>query len=197
MQRILIVAASLLVAFTGVASSAEVRLGPEKGLTPVGIPGPAFGTQDAPAVASNGHDFLAIWRDQRRGLPVVTPDIYASRITRDGQPVDRGGRRIAEKVFYAPVIASNGSEYLACYVAGGHLVSQRLDENGVPIAPPTDLGLSMRPLFLRSNGSGYLFVGGKDLDSLPLTTVLLLDGAGVPQGTVMTLVGRPKAAGAR
>jgi hypothetical protein len=176
----------------------EVRLGAEKALTPPGILAPAFGTQDGPAVASNGHDFLAIWRDQRRGLPVESPDLYASRLTRDGQPVDRVGHRIAEKVFSQLVIAFNGGEYLACYVAGGRLVSQRLDENGAPIAPPTNLGLTTQPFFLRSNGSGYLLVGGKDIGSPDQsTTALLLDGAGAPLGTTMNMNGKPKAAGAR
>ncbi len=199
MSRILIVAALLgALSLTIPAIAVEVRLGAEKEVTPLGILGPAFGTQDGPVVASNGHDFLAIWRDQRRGLPVESPDLYASRITRDGQPVDRGGHRIAEKVFAPLVIAFNGSEYLACYVADEHLVSQRLDENGVPIAPPTDLGLFTKPLFLSPSSSGYLLVGGRDFDTpTPLTTALLLDRAGVPLGTTMTLNGRAKAAGAR
>src|SRR4051794_14700853 len=197
MSRILL-AVSLLLGLVSASTAAEVKLGSEKALTPLGVLVPAAGTQDGPAVASNGHDFLAIWRDQRRELPVESPDLFASRLTRDGQPVDRVGHRITEKVFSTPVIASNGTEYLACFVAGGHLVSQRLDENGVPIAPPTELGLTTQPFFLRSNGTGYLLVGGKDIGAPnQSTTALLLDRAGAPLGPTMALTGKPKAAGPR
>ncbi|HXH39701.1 MAG TPA: hypothetical protein VNN08_13815, partial [Thermoanaerobaculia bacterium] len=193
MSRILL-AASLLIALAGAAVSAEVRLGPETPVTPLGILGPAVGTQDEPAVASNGNDFLAIWRDQRRGNPWGSPDIYATRIGRDGQPVDRGGRRIAENVFNAPVIASNGGDYLACYQTGGHLVTQRLDENGAPAAPPTDLRTNLQPLSLTPNGSGYLLAATKDQTE---TSLMLLDGAGISRGTVLTLPSKPKVLGVR
>jgi hypothetical protein len=96
------------------------------------------------------------------------------------------------------VIASNGREYLVCYLNGIQLVSQRLDENGTPLAPRTDLGIWDQPLILTSNGSGYLLIVGRDLgSSKPIRTVMLLDSAGVSQGIILTLTDRPKAVGVR
>jgi hypothetical protein len=126
MSRILL-AASLLLALAGAAMAAEVRLGLETALTPVGALGAAAYAQFNPAVASNGNDFLAVWTDARRGRRYY--DIYASRIGRDGQSKEPAGRLIAENS-YAAVIASAGGDYLVAYSSNAGLMTQRLDQHG-------------------------------------------------------------------
>ncbi len=192
MSRILL-AASLLVAFAHSAIAAEVRLGPETALTPIGALGPAAYSQGDPAVASNGSGFLAVWADGRRGR---YSDIYASRINRDGQSEEPRGRLIAGKSSY-PRIASVGGDYLLAYIVSptsgnSSLVTRRLDQDGVPIGTAHILTAdSSVPISLTSNGTNYLLT----IANYQRAVTMLLDRDGGLLRTIWTGNNGPLAAG--
>src|SRR6185436_21056235 len=81
------------------AFAAEVRLGPELPIVPVIRTGPAAYTQGGPSIASNGHDFLAMWSDGREGLR--TSRYFTSRLAAAGEVVEPYGRRFEPSGFDA------------------------------------------------------------------------------------------------
>jgi|GEM_PF-2484761 len=171
-----LVGSLLLFAFSSAIYAAEVRLGAERPLTPVEF-GPAAYDQFLPAVASNGRDFFAVWVDHRGG----DYETYGTRIGRDGRPRDPQGIRV-KAGGWETLIASAGNDYLIVYRYNAGIRTQRLDENGTPIAPPRFFP-GDEPKFLLSNGSSYLLVT-KNLYTEYHETAILLDREGAPLRTV-------------
>lgn len=168
----------LFFALVSATYAAEVRLGVERPLTPIGPLGPAASVQFSPTVASNGHDFLALWVDARRG---PNYDLYAARISRDGLPGD--SKRIPiDGSAWTTQIASAGTDYLIAYGAAAGTVLQHLDENGTPISAPRVIP-DVFPVSLTSNGLTYLLVTEKGNADYRESAVLL-DHEGVPVRTL-------------
>jgi hypothetical protein len=178
----------LFFAFVGAIYAGEVRLGVERPLTPIGYPGPSAHTNKYPPhVASNGREFFAVWTEKRHGLA----NVYGTRIGADGQPRDPQGIHLVDG-FHDAVIASTGDGYL---IAWGGLVgttTQRLDDNGTPIAPPRFIG-SYQPASLISAGSSYLLVTYEPHSGS--ISAVLLDRNGAPRETVWGSRGRFVASG--
>ena len=158
---------------------AEPRLGPEVPLLPRNDPAPAAYQQWPLGVASNGRDFLVLWRDQ---VDYETSALQLRSIGADGRPVQPFGRVIQSG--FPAAIASNGADYLfvSSVVNGGNWFApdlewfaQRLDENGNPAAAPVSLGSQGYPSRLVSNGRSYLLVGYESL------TILDRDGVKLRQ----------------
>jgi hypothetical protein len=75
--------------------------------------GTAAVSESTPAVASNGTDYLAVWK-RDTGL---TTDIYATRVTSAGVVVDPAGLALSTAAGgqYAPGVASDGTSYLVVW----------------------------------------------------------------------------------
>jgi hypothetical protein len=74
----------------------------------------ATSSQRSPAVASNGSDFLVVWKDVRGGSYY---DIYGARVTGAGALLDPGGLAISTASFdqQDPAVAWNGTNYLVAW----------------------------------------------------------------------------------
>ncbi|HEX8698502.1 MAG TPA: hypothetical protein VF815_06685, partial [Myxococcaceae bacterium] len=70
-------------------------------------------TQNVPAVASDGTDYLVVWRQAAS----ERADIYGARVASDGEVLDTSGFAIATNLVehYTPRVASNGSGYLVVW----------------------------------------------------------------------------------
>jgi hypothetical protein len=145
--------------FAGFAS-AEMRIGPAVPLarTSIELQAAAFGQGQPVDVASNGHDFLAVWRDERNGREPGEGSVYVGRFDEEGRPTNPFGRRVAE--YGHPQIASNGEDYLLVWYDGVATHAQRLDRDGDPLAAEqtVDDTLLGTPYLLSSNGSSYLLI---------------------------------------
>ncbi len=71
-------------------------------------------SQEAPAVAYDGLDFLVVWHDYRNGN---SADIYGARLTPQGQVLDPAGIAIARAASqqWDPVVASDGVNSLVVW----------------------------------------------------------------------------------
>jgi hypothetical protein len=121
----------------------------------------ALGANDqlTPAVASDGNDFLLLWRDQRNGYG----DLYAERIAGDGTVLDPLGIEllVADDGQEWPEVIFDGKHYFAVWqdrrdgeldVYGARLdpTGKVLDPGGFPIASS---GLAELSPALAANGS--------------------------------------------
>ena len=131
-------------------------------------PRPAPGDQEAPAVAANNEVYLVAWADKRGND--TEWDIYAARITPDGERLDPNGIRICvmRGPQQFPAVASDGRDFLVVWhdardqdgptyydIFGARVTAEGvvLDPNGFPIsrAPIDQFGPS-----LAFNGTHYL-----------------------------------------
>jgi hypothetical protein len=72
----------------------------------------AIDRQVHPAVASNGEDFLVVWRDERNGID----EIYGSRVTAEGVVLDSAGIPISTvHGGLWPSVAFDGTNYLVVF----------------------------------------------------------------------------------
>jgi len=152
--------------------AADVRLGPEVPVLRDIVAGPAAYTQEGAAIASNGRDFLAVWRDTRE--QTVMPAIYASRLDTRGRALEPFGRKLLSAYSYELRLASNGDSYLMMWTEESRAFTQLLDEDGSPIGPAR-----ASPFFasdLESDGSGYLAAGYDPKESA--MAVFSLDSTG-------------------
>ena len=188
---------SLLTAcfLTAGAFAADVRLGAEVALSPSLDLGPAAFHQESPNVASNGHDFLAVWIDRRTSG--YDAPLFASRLGLDGRPVEPLGKKIAEAARY-PHVASAGGDYLiAWHDAGGSNVLH-VDENGLPLGEVRRLSTIREPRELVSNGAAYLLLESpRNTGGSPPLTATILDRSGAPVKTLPSTYGRLVWAGAQ
>jgi hypothetical protein len=134
---------------------------------------PAAGSQQAPLIASNGDISLAVWLDYR------TPDrpaVYATRLNREGVPLDSAGIEVARNAFPEAVVWNGeqfaiftGSSAMRSVVFVGSDGSVGEKRN---IAPNGDYVL----LSATSNGGDAraIFVATRS----PEPAVLVLDGRG-------------------
>ncbi|MFO0547308.1 MAG: DUF4215 domain-containing protein [Polyangiaceae bacterium] len=100
-----------------------------------GIPINSLSSSWAPAVGSNGVDYLVAWMDHRSGAF----DVYASRVSTTGVVLDPAGLvagNAANDQFY-PAVASNGTDYLLAwrdYRDGrGDVYATRITSAGAPL----------------------------------------------------------------
>lgn len=82
---------------------------------PTTIPAPS--AQFAPAIASDGTNYLAVWHDNRNNTGL---DLYAARITTNGAILDASGFAISTAINdqWYPSVAFNGTNYLVVWQDG-------------------------------------------------------------------------------
>jgi hypothetical protein len=103
---------------------------------PVSAPAyaPPPGYRYGAASASNGHDFLVVWRDSNRGSIYAPTRIYAARISASGQLLDPAGIRIPTRTTYP-------SQFNVVYLGNSYLVCWNEGDSSVATAPPPLLGV--------------------------------------------------------
>ncbi|HEX8705149.1 MAG TPA: Ig-like domain-containing protein, partial [Myxococcaceae bacterium] len=171
---------------------------PEFGLdTPVTDPG--GGTQTAPALASNGTDYLAVWADDRAG----DVDIYGARVSAAGAVLDSTGIAIGAAINsqQAPAVAFDGTNYFVVWSDGrrgggtdiyGARVSQAgavLDANGVAVSASTAFNLLKDNPTLAFDGTNYLVIWEEQAGFTASANLFatLVSPAGIPSGTAITV----------
>ncbi len=104
----------------------------------------AAGEQAFPSIAFSGQNYLVAWRDSRWDGTASVEDIYATRVSPAGIPLDPDGILVcsADGTQGEPDLASDGSNYFAVWVDGRVAFSQpgqfpsfeiygtRIDSNG-------------------------------------------------------------------
>jgi MYXO-CTERM domain-containing protein len=182
---------------------------PEFGVnTPVGGQ-PAPGDQLAPSVASDGTDYLVVWRDRRLG----TAHVFGARVSGAGALLDGAGVRISSKpsdVQSAPAVAYDGTGYLVVWthasssgsgldILGARVsrAGQVLDPNGIPISTASN---SQRDPAVSSSGTGALVVwsdwrgGGAAIYGARVSAAgQVLDASGIPISLSATSAQEPPA----
>jgi hypothetical protein len=164
---------ALLLAAGVFDAAAAVRLSPEIALSPVGAPAVSRGSR--PRVASNGRDFLVLWRDEAS----VT---YARAFDSNGVAKSPYATRVSSTIRSMEIV-SDGSGYMLVYWNTVNLYSQRLDENGA-LTGAAELLATGSPkaaiaILVAFNGSHYLVYGEG-------TGTQLLDHNGARTGTTYT-----------
>lgn len=144
--------------------SAAVTIGAERAVGTTGI-APAPFAQDAPSVASNGSEYVAVWLDPRasRSAALAQPKLYATRLNDRAQPVETFGHTIDGTILSPAKIASNGHGYVMAYIGANGVETRHLDDNGVPDLPPVGIGVDFENIAIGSNGSSYLIAHGNTL----------------------------------
>jgi len=151
---------------------------------------PVTGSQgsDSIAIASNGNESLAVWRERS--------NIVGRVIARDGSPGEPRTVGTADvtlphpdRALYAPAVAWRGGEYLMLYMRGGYdlpreMFLARLDAAGAQVGTPvliaTDLRAHDSPdIAVKSDGSG----AAAWLDEQRSVRVGLFDSASIGTGT--------------
>ncbi|MFO7675069.1 MAG: hypothetical protein R6X12_01950 [bacterium] len=101
----------------------------------------AEGDQKCPVVASSDSCYLIAWADTRDGWPA---DIYAARVTQQGQVLDTAGVLVSSQVAWwgVPAVAGNDTLFLVAWQAPGEVRVSRvstggcvLDPEGIPLTP--------------------------------------------------------------
>lgn len=98
------------------------------------VPGPAAADQTRVAVASDGTDFLVVWRDER----AVPHEAYATRVSRNGAVLDPTGIRIPVTDPSEAQVVWTGSSYLVVWanIREPAIVGARISREGVLIDGP-------------------------------------------------------------
>src|SRR5262245_12799898 len=126
-----------------VAIALALAFGEEGAARPQGID-PNPGDQEAPAIAFDGQNYLAVWEDDQSGLV----DISGTRVTPSGAVLDEDGIGVSRAPGrqWAPSIGFGAAEYLvtwsdirsggqsAAYAARVSLAGTVLDPGGIHIA---------------------------------------------------------------
>src|SRR5690606_17660091 len=121
--------------------------------------------QNSPAVASDGTDYLVVWRQASGGRG----DVHAARVTSAGAVLDSSGIAVATNVaeHYTPRVASNGAGYLVVWAeyrgaSAGDLLGKRLSGQGALLdASPivvTGAAREQHKPDVASDGTDYLVV---------------------------------------
>jgi hypothetical protein len=146
--------------------------------------------QRSPALAFDGTNFLAVWRDERSG----TGAIYGARVSQAGVLLDGTGIAISSGPLdqSSPAVAFDGTNYLVAWGAESGVISGArvspagtvLDPSGIAISPASRYGSSPALSF---DGTNYLVAWSDDyVDPNTETEFLTIFGARVsPAGTVL------------
>src|ERR1700736_6082066 len=120
---------------------ATVALSPEIPVSPPVITTAPY-EQHIVSVASNGHDFLALWVDRRSKNPYLNPSspgpLYISKLDRSGRVMNPFGTKIVDAAFGSALVHTNLG-YVIVWSDGTGTHMMLLDDNGTSIGPPTDL----------------------------------------------------------
>lgn len=122
-------------------------------------------TQNMPSVASDGTDYLVVWRQTAS----ERADVYGARVASDGEVLDTSGFAIATHLVehYTPRVGSNGSGYLVVWaennattiwdIYGARVTSGGvvLDTSGIAIA---NYAYAQFDPAVTSNGADYFVV---------------------------------------
>lgn len=167
-------------------------------VTTDGVPAPAttqlnrpFNSQSAPAVAFDGHQFLAVWEDTRTGVK----NIFAARMLPDGTSLDGAGFPLSASpaAQRAPAVTFDGSHFMVAWeddrsgntdIQAARVTPQGtvVDTGGFRVAGSTRKELT--PV-LASNGQGGVLATWVEEDS----TARELLGARLSGNTVEPLSG--------
>ncbi|HEY0144081.1 MAG TPA: hypothetical protein VGF48_24555 [Thermoanaerobaculia bacterium] len=128
--------------------------------------GPAPNVKLEPAVASDGRDFFAVWRDARTGR---SEEVLGARITANGTVLDPTGIRLGNvSPADAPRVVFIGNAYMVFWTSwsvqtgSGNLWVTRVGRDGNVITPPRAIadGYSMLGSYVATNGrivvAGYV-----------------------------------------
>jgi hypothetical protein len=133
--------------------------------------------QNVPSVASDGTDYLVVWRVD----PSARGDIYGARVSSSGMVLDTSGIAIATNLVehYTPRAASNGTNYLVIWAendtssTGWDIRGARVSTGGVVLDTPS-IAIASYPNAqydpaVTSNGSDYFavwtdYLGGNNHD---------------------------------
>ena len=145
-------------------ASAAVTVGAERAVGATGI-APAPFNQDAPSVASNGTEYVAVWLDPRasRSAAFAQSKLYASHLNEHAQTTEPFGHTIDGTILSPAKIASNGHGYVIAYVGQNGVETRHLDDNGVPNLPAVGIGIDFENIAIASNGSSYLIAHGNTM----------------------------------
>jgi hypothetical protein len=150
----------LLVLGASKAVAGEIPLSP---IVYTGALGFQFGVQGA----SDGTNFLIVWRDSRAA-------IRAARVDPEGRLIDQPtGIRIADPFDSSPVVAWTGRVYLVAWEGAGRMLFVRIDAEGhVLDATPGTLGnLAASPTAAASSRNGAMIVYMGSAAARPSTNV--------------------------
>jgi hypothetical protein len=164
----------------------------------------ALNSQQSPAVAFDGTNYLVVWSDGRRGSGT---DIYGARVTPAGTVLDTNGLALATSTIFtllmsAPAIAFDGTNYL---VAWDEKIgfSSPTNLNGMRVSPG---GITITGPFVISNAVGNQLSASLAFDGTNFLAVWQDDRAGQndiyasrisTSGTVLDTAGTPVGATAQ
>jgi hypothetical protein len=119
----------------------------------------APGEQEFPSVASNGRDFLVVWRDTRDFLSRGY-DLYGARVTAEGVVRETNGIPLATTVSYEmeSAVAGNENGYLVTWRMFDYNIRAQHVSNEGALAGPTNLDLAGANPAVASNGRDYMVV---------------------------------------
>jgi large repetitive protein len=137
--------------------------------------GPAAADQYRAAVASDGTDFLVVWRDER----TRPNEAYATRVSRDGAVLDPTGIRIPFTDPFDAQVIWTGSAYLVVWWSAEQfaIIGARVSRDGVLVDGPRVLVQDAQlPSLIRAGEHTVLgFMAGR---SAPRSEVSFLDAGG-------------------
>ena len=127
---------------------------------PLGVTklGPAPNGKLEPAIASDGRDFFAVWRDARTGR---SEEVLGARIAADGTVLDPTGIRLGSaRPVHAPRVIFLGNAYQVFWstwstqTGSGQLWMTRVGRDGNVLAPPRAIaeGPSLLGSYVATNG---------------------------------------------
>ena len=140
---------------------------------------PAAYSQAPISAATNGGDFLVLWKSEERfDRP---PVLHLGRIAADGTPRAAFPRSFPSTSFRFPpfpsaLLAANGDEYLLAYISGTNAYVQRVGDDGQPLDAPRLVSQKSLAIYgLVFNGSVFLLLVGSEQSG---TEAFLLDRDG-------------------
>lgn len=129
---------ALLISIVLPAAAADLVFSPERPLSASAF-GPAAGNQSFPGAASDGRQFLVVWKDSRMGGA-----IFGSRVSPAGQVLDLGGLLISEAPGTGsadPSIVWTGSEYAVAWTdSTSSIRMSRVTSDGTVVERAKKLG---------------------------------------------------------
>ena len=114
----------------------------------------AAGSQQKPQIATDGHDFFAVWLDSRSGHR----SLYGTRILADGTVLDPTGILLngPEQSADSVVLTWDGSNYVVVWQGDSRVNFVRVDRNGSVLGPPQTVFANGAQPSVASNGHGTI-----------------------------------------